>query len=136
MEDIYQNERLFKSQAYLVSQPLPDTYNLFNVIDKDLHRKKRRLIGQGVNEKAMREFEPVMNTHINTFVRELVNASKSPATVVDMTERCKWLGIDIIGELGSGTNLELQTDKKNRFMVDGLEMSNFRTNLYIQFPLL
>jgi cytochrome P450 len=136
LSDIYQNERLFKSQAYLVSQPLPDTYNLFNVIDKGLHRTKRRLIGQGVNEKAMREFEPVMAAHINTFVKELVKSCERPNTAVDMTERCRWLGLDVIGELGFGTNLQLQNDKKNRFMVGGLETSNFRINLYIQFPLL
>ncbi|KAF2826296.1 para-aminobenzoate synthase [Ophiobolus disseminans] len=104
LHDIYQDERLFKSRAYLVSQPLPDTYNLFNVIDESLHRRKRRLIGQG--------------------------------TAVNMGDRCKWLGLDIIGSLGFGTNLNLQESRKNRFIVHGLETSNFRINLYIQFPLL
>jgi cytochrome P450 len=134
--DIYQSDRFFKSRAYLVSQPLPDTYNLFNVIDKGLHRTKRRLIGQGVNEKAMRDFEPLMAKHVDTFVRGLAQFTGSQSTPVDMTERCRWLGLDVIGELGFGTNLNLQEDSKNRFMVRGLETSNFRINLYIQYPLL
>jgi cytochrome P450 len=134
--DIYNNERLFKSPAYLISQPHPDTYNLFNVIDKSLHRAKRRLIGQGINEKAMREFEPVMVSHIDTFVKELAMSCEKHNTLVDMTDRCRRLGLDVIGELGFGTNLKLQTEEKNRFMIDGLETSNFRINLYVQFPLL
>lgn len=84
----------------------------------------------------MRDFEPVMVAHINTFVRKLAKSCEQPKTTVNMTERCRWLGLDIIGELGFGTNLKLQEDKKNRFVVDGLETSNFRINLYIQFPLL
>ncbi|KAF1955978.1 cytochrome P450 [Byssothecium circinans] len=137
LHDIYQNERLFKSRAYLVTQPFPDVYNLFNVLDKRLHRVKRRIIGQGVNERSMREFEPLMMEHVDTFVRELAKSCKdNKANVVDMTERCKYLGLDVIGQLGFGAAFNLQTSTENRFMVAGLETSNFRTNLYIQFPLL
>jgi len=53
-----------------------------------------------------------------------------------MTKKCKYLAFDVIGQLGFGTNLDLQTDGRNRFMVKGMETSNYRTNLYIQFPLL
>ncbi|KAI9694328.1 MAG: hypothetical protein M1820_009017 [Bogoriella megaspora] len=134
--DIYQSERLIKSRAYLVTQPLPDVYNLFNVLDKRLHRVKRRIIGQGVNERSMREFEPLMLGHIDTFVRQLVKSCKDETAIVDMTNRCTYLGLDVIGQLGFGTALDLQTSSKNRFMVAGLETSNFRSNLYIQFPLL
>jgi cytochrome P450 len=94
------------------------------------------MIGQGVNEKAMRDFEPVMATHVNRFVKELAKSTETSGTAVNMTDRCRWLGLDVIGELGFGANLKLQKEKKNRFVVDGLETSNFRINLYIQFPLL
>lgn len=136
LHDIYHNERLFKSRAYLVTQPFPDVYNLFNVIDKRLHRVKRRLVGQGVNDRAMREFEPLMLSHIDTFVKELAKSCRDEDTVFDMTDRCRYLGFDIIGQLGFGTALELQTSTKNHFMISGMDTSNFRTNLYIQFPML
>jgi len=84
----------------------------------------------------MREFEPLMIHHIDTFVRKLAKSCKDPTNVVDMTEHCKYLGLDVIGQLGFGTALDLQNSAKYRFMLAGLEMSNFRTNLYIQFPLL
>lgn len=77
-----------------------------------------------------------MTAHVNIFVMELAESCERPGTAVYMTERCRWLSLDVIGELGFGTSLKLQKDKKNRFMVGGLETSNFRINLYIQFPLL
>lgn len=133
--EIYQNERLLKSRAYLVTQPFPDVFNLFNVIEKRLHRVKRRLVGQGINDKAMRDFEPLMLAHIHTFVKGLAKSSEQQ-NIVDMTDRCRYLGFDIIGQLGFGTALDLQTSTKNRFMLAGMDTSNFRSNLYMQFPLL
>jgi cytochrome P450 len=116
VSEIYQNERLFKTRAYLTSQPFPDVYNLFNVLDKRLHRAKRRIIGQGINDRSMREFEPLMLGHIDTFVQELAKTCKDQASVVDMTDRCKFLGLDIIAQLGFGTALDLQTSTRNRFI--------------------
>ena len=110
-------------------------FNLFNVIDKKLHRVKRRLVGQGINDRAMKEFEPLMLAHIDTFVKRLAESSDGE-TIVDMTDRCRYLGFDIIGQLGFGTALDLQTSTRNRFMLAGMDTSNFRSNLYMQFPLL
>lgn len=77
-----------------------------------------------------------MLAHIDTFVKELAKTCKIDNTLVDMTDRCRYLGFDIIGQLGFGTALDLQTSTKNRFMLGGMDTSNFRSNLYIQFPLL
>jgi cytochrome P450 len=133
---MYQNERLFKSKAYLVTQNSPEIFNLFNVLDKRLHRVKRRIIGEGISEKSMRKFEPDMTEEINIFLLQLVKSSSNHSKAVDMTKACQYLGFDIIGRLGFGTALALQTDEKNRFMSKGLETSNYRSNIYMQFPLL
>ncbi|KAJ8065674.1 hypothetical protein OCU04_006346 [Sclerotinia nivalis] len=77
-----------------------------------------------------------MMSHINIFVYHLAKSSSDPKAVVDLSEQCKYLGMDVVGELGFGTNLALQTSPKNRFMIKGLETSNFRSNTYMQFPLL
>jgi cytochrome P450 len=135
-QDIYQNDRLLKARAYLVTQVSPTVYNLFNVIDRRYHRIKRRIIGQGINDGAMRRFEPLMLEHVNIFIQQLARSCEEGRTVVNMSERCKRLGFDVIGRLGFGRDLELQTDSRNRFMIQGMETSNYRSNLYIQFPLL
>ncbi|KUJ11448.1 cytochrome P450 [Mollisia scopiformis] len=136
LHDIYQSERLYKSRSYLVTQPVAGVYNLFNVLDKRSHRIKRRIIGQGINDRSARQFEPDMIKHVDIFIQQLLNSSGKTGAAVNMTKRCKYLGIDVIGQLGFGSTLDLQTDSKNHFVLKGLETSNFRSNLYIQFPLL
>ncbi|KAH7128162.1 cytochrome P450 [Dendryphion nanum] len=113
----------------------PTIFNLFNVIDKRLHRTKRRVIGQGINELAMRRFEPVMNDQVHIFLQQLAKSSEKNETV-DMSQRCAWLGLDISGEIGFGHGFELQTDEKNRWMPGGISTSNRRLNVYLQFPAL
>ncbi|KAF2009360.1 cytochrome P450, partial [Aaosphaeria arxii CBS 175.79] len=135
MHDILQNDRLPKSRAYLVTQASPTVFNLFNVIDKRQHRTKRRIIGQGLNERAMRRFEPVMAEHIETFLDQLGKASDTNEKL-NMTQRCCWLGLDISGEIGFGHSFELQTNEKNRWMPGGISTSNRRLNVYLQSPVL
>ncbi|PSN70302.1 cytochrome P450, partial [Corynespora cassiicola Philippines] len=141
--NIYQNERLSKSRSYLTSQPLPNVYSPFNVIDKRLHRPKHRIIGSGINKKAMREFEPILMSQIDIFIQKLrvIAKDSSKACIgeiktVDMTHSYKYLGLDTTGLLGFGTNLEPQTKFENRYVQSGLEMSNYRSNVLMQFPLL
>jgi cytochrome P450 len=133
--DIYRNDRVTKSEAYLTIQPMPGVYTLFNAIDRRLHRSRRRFIGQGINDRAMREFEPTMIDQIKIFVKQLAESSQRRDTV-DMTERCKHLGFDVVGHLGFGTALNLQTSDKNRFIYRGMRTSGYRSNIYIQFPFL
>lgn len=133
--DIYQNDLLSKASSYLVTQVSPSIFNLFNVIDKRLHRTKRRIIGQGLNERAMRQFEPVMNEQITIFLKQLISCCQE-GEPADMSDRCSWLGLDISGELGFGRGFELQTDTKNRWMPKGISTSNYRISVYIQFPAL
>ncbi|KAF2273428.1 cytochrome P450 [Westerdykella ornata] len=143
LHDIYQNDRLSKSRAYLATKPHPTISNLFNVLDKRLHRTKRRVIGQGINDKAMREFEPLMLSHIDTFVRSLVKSASSTnldATepkVVNMTPAIKSLTLDTITHLAFGSPLSLQTQpQRHPYFLRGLAIANYRTNMYIQFPVI
>lgn len=143
LADIYQNERLSKSRAYQATKPHPAISNLFNVLDKRLHRTKRRIIGQGINDKAMREFEPLMLENINTFVRSLIksaNTSSGDGTAsraIDMTPPIKSLTLDTITHLAFGSPLSLQTQPhRHPYFLRGLAIANYRTNIYIQFPII
>tara|TARA_R110002003_G_scaffold79_7_gene7065 strand:- start:3738 stop:5105 length:1368 start_codon:yes stop_codon:yes gene_type:complete len=131
--DIYQNERILKSEAYLVTQIAPKIFNLFNVVDRNIHRTKRRIVGQGLSDRATRQFEPVMLQQVNVFLTQLLNASKERRPV-DMSEACKLLGFDVSVELGFGYNLQLQSSEVNRWIVNAISTSNWRINLYIQWP--
>jgi cytochrome P450 len=96
-----------------------------------LHRIKRKLVSTAVSERATRSFEPTLNTQVTIFVKELLAASSGP---INMTERTKRLGYDIVGHLSFGYDLRLQTDEANRFLINAIALGNFRSNLNMQFP--
>lgn len=101
--------------------------------DRALHRTKRKLIGQVVNEKAMRAFEPTMLEQIDIFLKLLLQASDTSSSV-DMTKMLGYLGIDIVGHLGFGYDLKSQTQDTYRFLTKALTLGNHRVNVCIQFP--
>lgn len=122
---------------YKGTQQLKDVYNVFNVRDRDLHRSKRKLIGRAVTDQSMRSFEPTMITQVDTFLRLILDASKDTSRrAVNMSERLKYLGYDIVGFLAFGYPLKLQTEDTNRFIIQANAYGNFRLNAYMQWPLL
>ncbi|RYP06663.1 hypothetical protein DL765_009397 [Monosporascus sp. GIB2] len=134
LHDIYDNERVDKARTYLVSLFTP-YHNIFNVIDKDRHRVKRRLIGRVLSESSMRKFEPIMMEQVDIFVQQLLVLSRG-STPVNMSDRCKFIGIDIVGRLAFGYDLRSQTDPKNRHIAKEFKTGNHRLNVYMQDPFL
>ncbi|KAI1863589.1 hypothetical protein JX265_008806 [Neoarthrinium moseri] len=130
LRDIYQNEKVTKADSYLVSQAAPNVFNLFNAIDRDLHRVKRRLIGGAVSERSIRGFEPTLSAQVDIFVTGLLTSSGP----INVTERSKRLGYDIVGHLSFGYGLRLQTHETNQFLINAIRLGNYRSNLNMQFP--
>ncbi|KAK7750393.1 hypothetical protein SLS62_007692 [Diatrype stigma] len=137
LQDIYNNERVTKSHVYELTirggKP-----NIFNVIDKQKHRVKRKCIGQAINDKAMRAFEPTMMEQVDIFIGQLLTSCQqqgtSTSTVVNMTDRCKRLGMNIVGLLAFGFDLKMQTDPTYLFVIRGLSLGGYQNNCFMQFP--
>ncbi|KAI0971249.1 cytochrome P450 [Xylaria arbuscula] len=108
---------------------------MINAIDRDQHRRKRKYIGQALNERSMRNFEPVMGEQIDIFLNLLL-ASARAGEAVNMTERCRRLGLDIIGLLAFGYPFATQTGESFRFLPGVIDAMSWRISLYMQFPLL
>lgn len=138
--DIYNNNGLQKSFVYTLL-PNATTYpNVFNIVDKQQHKRKRKLIRQAVSDRAMRLFEPTMIEQIDIMI-SLFLESYNPllakkVEAVNITTLCKRLGVDLIGYLAFGFGLNTQTDNTYRFLIPGLVAGNFRANLYMQWPTL
>lgn len=78
-----------------------------------------------------------MAAQIDIFIQNLLSSiSSSGAEPVNMSERCKWLGFDIVGLLAFGFQLHVQTEPQYRFILRGLVAGNFQSNTFMQFPLL
>ncbi|KAI1413499.1 cytochrome P450 [Hypoxylon sp. FL1857] len=133
LRDIYQNERVTKPPTYLSTQTKPGAYSIWNALDRDLHRRKRKLVGRATTDASMRGFEPSMVEQVDIFIRQLGRLRHKP---IDMKTRCSYLSFDIIGLLSFGYSLHLQTKEDNQFLVEQLARNNHRMNVYMQIPII
>lgn len=109
--------------------------NIFNEPDRELHRKKRRVIGFGISERAMRDFEPEMAQEVDVFLGQLLRSSQNEE-IVNMTPSCERLGVDIIGQLAFGFELNSQRDPTHRPVSAGMRARSRLGSLYIAWPAL
>lgn len=71
MKEIYGYDANFaKGKAYEVMRFNP-VESVFNVTDKQMHRRKRRLVAQGFSEAALRASEDCVLRHVDLFVEGL-----------------------------------------------------------------
>ncbi|KAI1375795.1 cytochrome P450 [Hypoxylon crocopeplum] len=130
-KDIYHDERVTKPVTYLSNQASPGSHNIWNALDRNLHRQRRRIVGPTVNERSMRAFEPTMVEQVDIFIKQIALSHRAP---IDMLTRCNYLGMDIIGLLSFGFPLHCQEEEKYRFLSDDLAENNCRLNAYMQIP--
>ncbi|KAI0009143.1 hypothetical protein F4779DRAFT_584047 [Xylariaceae sp. FL0662B] len=51
-----------------------------------------------------------------------------------MSDRSKYIGVDIVGRLAFGYNLKLQTDQTHQSIAREFKTGNNRLNVYMQSP--
>ncbi|KAK3314545.1 cytochrome P450 [Apodospora peruviana] len=132
--DIYLNDRITKSDAYLAAAS-QSIFNVFTALDNDMHRQKRKRVSQVTSERAMRSFEPTMAEQIDIYLEQILTSSKN-SEPVNMTERSSRLSLDIVGQLAFGSDLEMQKKEANRFIVKGMQFRDYRGNIYMHYPIL
>ncbi|RDA90106.1 hypothetical protein CP533_2582 [Ophiocordyceps camponoti-saundersi (nom. inval.)] len=132
--DIYHNPNVTKARAYRHSRWL-DRPNLFDTPDKDEHRRKRKVIGQVVSDRSLRVFEPIMSAQIDIFLCRLRDVARR-GEVVNVTEMCRRLAVDVVGYLAFGYPLRTQTETTNRFIPEAMGKAIYMTNLYYTWPAL
>ncbi|KAM7187828.1 Cytochrome P450 [Naviculisporaceae sp. PSN 640] len=135
LRHIYQNDRIRKSPNYhsTIKNPEINAYSIFHAIDPEVHRQRRRLIGQCISERAMRSFEPVMTRETDIFLQHLKEVSQS-SVPVNLTEKIRYLSLDISGQLVYEYGLEIQTSERNRFVIKAIQAGNFTGSVFIHMP--
>lgn len=109
--------------------------NIFNEPDREAHRKKRRVIGFGISERAMRVFEPEMAQEVDVFLGQLLRSSQHEE-IVNMTPACERLGVDIIGQLAFGFEVNSQRGPTHRPVSAGMRARSRLGSLYMAWPAL
>ncbi|KAI1774678.1 cytochrome P450 [Hypoxylon cercidicola] len=134
LRDIYQNERVTKPPTYLATQSKPNAHSTWNSLDRDMHRRKRKLVGRATTEASMRSFEPAMVEQVDKFIQSLARDDQQQP--INVKDRCSYLSFDIIGLLSFGYALNLQSDEQNQFLAEQLAHGNHRMNVYMQIPII
>ncbi|KAI1076149.1 cytochrome P450 [Whalleya microplaca] len=135
LQDIYYNDRVSKSNVYLNILQAPNVHSVFTVIDKRQHRIKRRLIGQALNERGMRLFEPIILEQVDIFIQQMSQSCQSNEPI-NMTPPLRYLTLDIICLLAFGFPLNTQEMAEYRFVSDGIVAGTYFQNMKLQCPLL
>ena len=122
--------------------PAPGAYNIFTAVDKGIHKHKRKVLSQGFSDQCVRAFEPKILDHIDIFLAKLVGSPERGSgdgewsTPANMTDRCRHLGYDIMGEFGFGQSFELQLKEDNRFLIEAVTATTNKAGVYVQYPAL
>ena len=118
--------------------PTPGAYNIFTAIDKSIHRHKRRVISQGFSDQCLRTFEPMILNEIDIFVGKFLHSQTDQewSTPTDMTQCCRHIGYDIMGDFGFGQSFGLQERNDNRFLMDAVVATSRKAAVYLHYPAL
>lgn len=122
--------------------PAPGAFNIFTAVDKGIHKHKRRVLSQGFSDQCIRSFEPRILDHIDIFLAKLVGAPEHGkgggewSMAANMTDRCRHLGYDIMGEFGFGQSFELQMKEDNHFLIEAVTATTNKAGVYVQYPAL
>ncbi|KUI60237.1 Isotrichodermin C-15 hydroxylase [Cytospora mali] len=125
------NDQVIKAYTYTNGKVL----NALTVRDRDVHRAKRKMVGQAVNDRAMRAFEPTMAEQVRIFLVQILRSARA-SEMVNVTDRARYLGLDIVGRLSFGYDLHPQTRADDRFVVEALYHSIYRMNIFHALPML
>ncbi|KAI1389601.1 cytochrome P450 [Hypoxylon trugodes] len=132
LRDIYQNPRVTKSDLYLFAL-INGVPFIFNLLDRDAHYQRRKIISPFLAERSVSKFEPTIVRQTDILLKQLLGSSSHP---VDLTASCSQFATDVAANLGFGYHLELQTKEENRFVRTGLEIGNYRVHTFMNFPFL
>lgn len=136
----YSKDQVQKSFGYETMIPAPGAYNIFTAVDKGIHRHKRKVLSQGFSDQSIRAFEPTMLRHIDIFIQNFLNAAKvddkkgSWSIPFNMTDCCRHLQYDVMGEFGFGQSFHLQTKPDNRFLIEAVTATSHKAGVYVQYP--
>lgn len=77
----------------------------------------------------MKSFEPTIEDNITVYLKQILKASRT-SQPVNMSERVKYLALDIVTRLSFGYPLDTQTKEENRFVSKALAFGLYRGNIW------
>ena len=139
LQDIYKSARVEKFEGYSAMNQFAGYSNVLTAVNKDEHRRKRKAVNPAFSDQALKAFQPTMLGHINNFLKGLAETENYEGTdgwskSLNLTDRSKWLTVDVMGSFAFGHLFRNQTDKNARGMINGMKRGTKLYGLYVQWP--
>ncbi|KAK2595386.1 hypothetical protein QQS21_006922 [Conoideocrella luteorostrata] len=127
-----------KGMAYNASPLTTKARTIINVVDKDIHRRKRRIIAPILSEHSMRAFECSMLQRVAELMQQLKSRSSQIGiiAVTNMSDLCKRLALDVASDIAFGYGLNTLRDDNNRYFFGVFDNWTWRISMQMQFPIL
>lgn len=117
---------------------IPETPNLAFTPHKAEHARRRRILAPGFSERAAKEQQEYIKTHLNTLCDLLLGdtAASGWSKPTNVATTLSWLGIDISTDLVFGESLDLLHSSEFRFVPQAIARALLRNGLIHQVPFL
>jgi cytochrome P450 len=149
LRDIYIGKNFVKPPNYRLLRH--QAANMFTMINKKEHARRRRIVGPIISDAAMRRLERTMLLHIikcfsllgdtcdnnsGSSVTFLADSSKGWSKSRNMSNWCDYLSFDMMGELIFGVRYNLLGSTTHRYVFDAIAESNQRMSVLIHLPII
>ncbi|OAP62566.1 hypothetical protein AYL99_01793 [Fonsecaea erecta] len=104
--------------------------NILTIRGGKEHARRRRIMAQGVSEKAQRGYEKRIAVHIDRLCK--IVYSKTEA--INISDWCYYLLFDIMSDVVFGARYNLLENDEFRYVPDAINKSNVRMSTLFQFP--
>ncbi|KAK8123762.1 cytochrome P450 [Apiospora kogelbergensis] len=134
LRDIYNvgaGSKFMKASAYApMVHRAPNTLTIRGGKD---HARRRRIMAQGVSEKAQRGYEHRIMSHIDKLCK-VAYSGDTWSEPMDMSKWCNYLSFDIMADVIFGAKYNLLENERFRYVTEVIDKSNVRMSALIQFP--
>ncbi|KAH9904933.1 cytochrome P450 3A31 [Xylariomycetidae sp. FL2044] len=133
LKDIYSSgasPNFVKAEAY--TPLIHRSPNILTIRGGKDHARRRRILAQGVSDKAQRDYETRIRVHINKLCEILFSSDKP----VNMSDWCSYLLFDMMSDVVFGAKYNLLGSSEFRYVPGAINKSNVRMSTLMQFPAL
>ncbi|KIY00707.1 uncharacterized protein Z520_03372 [Fonsecaea multimorphosa CBS 102226] len=142
--DIYgHGKNIAKSKAYWALLTRARQFSVLTAWDKKVHGRKRRVVGQGFTEAAVRGYEPVIKDNVTILCNKLLandgrnavpEAANAWSLPVDMSEFTNYLSFDIMTDVIFSVKRHLIENSHYRWITTCIERMMHRIGVLSMVP--
>ncbi|KAI9811993.1 MAG: hypothetical protein M1827_004885 [Pycnora praestabilis] len=124
-----------KSKFYTI---FPGQANIFNITDRQLHGRKKKVLAQAFSEQALRGLQPYAVEEISTFTERIMTYSsegdKEWSTAMNMGKWTNYMTYDVLGSICYGKSFRTLVEDSNRYIVELINGVTAPNYIFGQMP--